>query len=126
MQRGLVLLVTAGVVILLGLGIIVAGAWLIDLGGSWYYAVTGVGFSLTSILLFLRRPAALFVYAAVVAGTLGWPLWEAGLSWWPLAARGDILFTGGVAFDYFVRTYNVSTARNSGRAAYLPAARQLQ
>lgn len=39
---------------------------------------------------------ALVVYALLVAGTLAWALWEVGLDWWPLAARGDVVFLVGL------------------------------
>src|SRR6185312_991894 len=35
---------------------------------------------------------ALWVYAAVLIGTLIWAVGEVGFDWWPLAARGDIIF----------------------------------
>lgn len=75
----------------LGLGSLFGGLWLILLGGSWYYAVAGILFLVTALLLVKRSPAALTVYALLVTGTLVWALWEAGLDWWPLAARGDVI-----------------------------------
>lgn len=58
---------------ILGMGALGGGLWLILLGGSWYYAVAG--------LLFLA--------------TLIWALWEVGLDWWPLSARGDVIAVVG-------------------------------
>ncbi|CBS91296.1 glucose/quinate/shikimate family membrane-bound PQQ-dependent dehydrogenase [Azospirillum lipoferum] len=80
---------------ILGLGSLFGGLWLILLGGSWYYAVAGILFLATALLLVKRSPAALTVYALLVIGTLVWALWEAGLDWWPLAARGDIIAVVG-------------------------------
>lgn len=80
---------------ILGLGSLFGGLWLILLGGSWYYAVAGILFLVTALLLVKRSPAALTVYALLVIGTLVWALWEAGLDWWPLAARGDIIAVVG-------------------------------
>ena len=86
----------AGIVILmLGLVLAVGGIWLLAVGGSWYYAIAALGFLLTAVLLIRRRPASLWVYALVVLGSLAWALWEAGLDWWPLAARGDVIFLIG-------------------------------
>jgi glucose dehydrogenase len=73
-----------------------AGAWLVALGGSWYYAVAGAALLVVAWLLWRRRRSALWLYAALVLGTLGWALWESGLDWWPLAARGDVLFLVGL------------------------------
>ena len=80
----------------IGLGLCVAGGWLMALGGSWYYLMAGAAFLLTGILLMARNPLALWVFAVLVAATLAWALWESGLDWWPLAARGDVLFVLGI------------------------------
>lgn len=80
---------------LMAAALIIGGAWLIALGGSWFYLIAGTGFAATAILLAIGRREALTVYALVVLGTLGWALWEAGLDWWPLAARGDLVFLLG-------------------------------
>ncbi|MGC1175360.1 membrane-bound PQQ-dependent dehydrogenase, glucose/quinate/shikimate family [Polaromonas sp.] len=79
-----------------GLVVGLAGLWLALLGGSRYYAPAGMGLLLSGVLLLLRQPAALWTYAVLVFATLGWSLWEAGLDWWPLAARGDVLFLLGL------------------------------
>ena len=77
---------------LIGLALLIGGGWLIALGGSWYYLLAGIGLVVTGALLLLRRRAALWVYAAVLIGTLAWSIAEIGFDWWPLAARGDIVF----------------------------------
>ncbi|CAO3404874.1 membrane-bound PQQ-dependent dehydrogenase, glucose/quinate/shikimate family [Azospirillum palustre] len=79
----------------LGLGALGGGLWLILLGGSWYYAAAGLLFLATAALLAKRSPTALSVYALLVIGTLIWALWEAGLDWWPLSARGDVIAVVG-------------------------------
>lgn len=76
---------------LLGLGSLGGGLWLILLGGSWYYAIAGLLFLATAALLAKRSPMALSIYALLVIGTLIWALWEVGLDWWPLSARGDVV-----------------------------------
>ncbi|CAO3440406.1 membrane-bound PQQ-dependent dehydrogenase, glucose/quinate/shikimate family [Azospirillum endophyticum] len=80
---------------ILGLGSLGGGLWLILLGGSWYYAVAGLLLLATALLLAKRSPAALSVYALLVIGTLIWALWEVGLDWWPLSARGDVIAVVG-------------------------------
>ncbi len=84
------------VIILLGFALGAGGAWLLGLGGSWYYLAAGFGFVLTGLLLLFRSRAALWVYAVVVLGTVAWAVAEIGLDWWPLAARGDIVFLVGL------------------------------
>ena len=37
------------------------------------------------------------MYALIVLGTLVWALWEVGLDWWPLAARGGLIVVLGSA-----------------------------
>src|SRR5688500_213992 len=91
-----VLWLSALVIILLGFALGAGGAWLLGLGGSWYYLAAGFGFVLTGLLLLFRSRAALWVYAVVVLGTIAWAVAEIGLDWWPLAARGDIVFLVGL------------------------------
>src|SRR3954465_3176479 len=112
-RRSLALIVTGILNILIGLALAVGGVWLIALGGSWYYAIAAVAFLLTGFLLFAVRPAALLVYALLGAGTLVWSLWEVGLDWWPLAARGAVIFVVGL----FLLTPWVGRALGGGRGA---------
>ena len=94
-ERSIALWAMTILLAILGLGSLGGGLWLILLGGSWYYAVAGILFLVTALLLVKRSPAALAVYALLVIGTLVWALWEAGLDWWPLAARGDVIAVVG-------------------------------
>ncbi|MDM0045369.1 membrane-bound PQQ-dependent dehydrogenase, glucose/quinate/shikimate family [Variovorax dokdonensis] len=75
-----------------GLALAGFGAWLLVLGGSAYYTVAGVLMLVDGILLLQRRPSALWLFAILLGGTLAWAIWEAGMDWWPLAARLDVLF----------------------------------
>ncbi|WP_312289832.1 outer membrane protein assembly factor BamB family protein, partial [Stutzerimonas nitrititolerans] len=77
--------------LILGLVLAVGGVKLIGLGGTWYFAVLGAGFLLTGVLLLARRRAALWVYALVMLGALGWALYEVGFDWWQLAPRGSLI-----------------------------------
>ena len=90
--RGLI----AALVALLGLALAAGGVWLVILGGSPYYVLAGAAFILTAVTLFLRRRACLWIYAIVVVGTLVWAVAEAGLQWWPMAARGGVVFVIGI------------------------------
>ena len=91
-----VLWITAIVVAVIGAGLAFFGGRLAALGGSWYYLAAGIGFLATAVMLMLRRREALWVYALVVLGTLAFAYAEIGLDWWPLAARGDVVFPVGL------------------------------
>src|SRR5262245_55177292 len=94
-SRSIVVTITAVVCVLIGLALACAGAWLVALGGSLYYVLAGVGILITGVLLFQQRRSALWVYAAVLIGTLIWAVGEIRFDWWPLAARGDVVYPLG-------------------------------
>lgn len=94
--RSLLIRSIATLLVLCGGLLAAGGAWLITLGGSAYYVVAAAGLLLTAVLLARLKPAAQAVYAVLLAGSLIWSLWEAGLDWWPLAARLDVLFVLGL------------------------------
>lgn len=94
-QRSPALMVTAALMVAIGLVLLVGGIQLIALGGSWYYAISGAGFLATGVLLLIRKPAALWLYAVLLLGSLAWAYWEAGLDWWPLATRLGVPFLLG-------------------------------
>jgi quinoprotein glucose dehydrogenase len=91
-----VLKITGAAYVLIGLLLAGGGVWLAMLGGSVYYLIAGLGILATGILLAAGRWPALWVYAAVLIGTLIWAVSEVGFDWWPLAARGDIIFPLGI------------------------------
>ena len=76
-----------GLISLVGLVLLVGGGRLVQLGGSAYYLLAGAGVTASGVLLVRRRPLAGLVYAAVLAVTLAWALWESGLVFWPLVPR---------------------------------------
>ncbi|WP_156419440.1 glucose/quinate/shikimate family membrane-bound PQQ-dependent dehydrogenase [Aureimonas sp. AU12] len=94
-QQRLPTLIMAALLAVIGIALLVGGLWLAAVGGSRYYIVASVLFLVTAILLYRRKPEALAVYAALVVGTLIWALYEVGFDWWPLAARGDVVFVLG-------------------------------
>lgn len=126
-QRSNALIVAIFISAIFGLALVGGGVWLIWLGGSWYYLVAGLLFLLTAFLLYRRDARALWVYALLVLGSLLWSVWEAGLDWWPLAARMDMLFLLGI----FLLTPWVTRplvhrqrATAEARAQYAPALRR--
>jgi len=93
LEGGNVLLIwlTSIVLFLIGLALGAGGIWLAALGGSWYYILAAIGFLLTAVLLSRRSATALWVYALVILGSLGWAVYEVGFDWWQLGARGGII-----------------------------------
>ncbi|WP_439520058.1 membrane-bound PQQ-dependent dehydrogenase, glucose/quinate/shikimate family [Hydrogenophaga sp.] len=90
---------TTSIAIILGLmalGLLGGGAWLVTLGGSPFYAVAGAVLAAVAVLLYRASTLAWWVYAALLLTTLVWSLWEVGLDWWGLAARGDVFFVVAV------------------------------
>jgi quinoprotein glucose dehydrogenase len=95
-RRSRLLSAVAVLLALTGLGLLGGGAWLVALGGSFYYVLAGVALLAVAVLAWQARPAALWLYAVFFLATLAWSLWEAGLAWWPLAARTDVFFLLGL------------------------------
>jgi quinoprotein glucose dehydrogenase len=123
-RSSLVVTVTGGIYALVGLALAGGGGWLAALGGSLYYLIAGLGILITGALLIARLRAALWVYAAVLIGTLAWAVNEIGFDWWPLAARGDVVFPLGLWLltPWIARNLNDSDGarRISTRSATLP------
>lgn len=88
--------ITAILFTLIGIALAAGGGHLLMIGGSAYYLITGIGFVLTAILLFMRRPLALSLYALIVIGSLVWAVWEVGLDWWQLGPRGGVIIVLGI------------------------------
>src|SRR3954467_3308129 len=88
--------ITGVVYALLGLALAGGGAWLVALGGSPFYVIAGLGILVAGALLVAGRREALWAYAAVLIVTLVWAVAEVGLDWWPLAARGDVIYPLGL------------------------------
>lgn len=109
-------------VLLLGIVLAGGGGYLISLGGSWYYLLAGLAMIATGILMFLRRAAALLVYAVLVAGTLVWSLYEVGLDWWRLAPRGGLLILIALLLLLPVTTRGLIRNNNEVRPPQWPIA----
>lgn len=96
LRRSVSLVLLAFVLGVVGVLLAAGGAWLVVLGGSWYYLLAGIALLAVAVLLYRRRQAALWLYAALFVATIVWSLWEAGLDWWPLATRCGVLFVLGL------------------------------
>jgi quinoprotein glucose dehydrogenase len=114
-----ILVISGAVYALIGLALAAGGVWLAVLGGSLFYALAGLGILITGGLLIGGRASALWVFAAVLFATLFWAVWEIGFDWWPLAARGDVVYPLALWLLTPWVTRNLS-ATSSIRAATLP------
>jgi quinoprotein glucose dehydrogenase len=92
----MLLTLTAALFAIIGLVLTGGGGWLLSLGGSPYYLVTGIAFIVTAILLVRRSSAALWLYALIILGSLGWGIWEVGFDWWQLGPRGGVIVLLGL------------------------------
>jgi quinoprotein glucose dehydrogenase len=70
-----------------GLGMAVPGLWLAALGGSLYYAVSGTLILVSAWLVLRGRPAGVWLFLLVFAGSVAWALWEVGFNGWALMPR---------------------------------------
>lgn len=113
------------VLIVMALVLGAGGIWLVTLGGSPYYVASAIGLLLTGGLLLLRSRWALWVFAALLAATLAWALFEVQLDWWPLAARLDVFFVIGflMLLPWLTRSLDTSPAGTGGKPARRPSIR---
>ena len=81
---------------LMGLWLLVFGGELLSLGGSAYYVIAGAALLATAVLLLRGNPLSLWIYAALLIGTIIWAIAEVGLDFWQLAPRGDLLVPIGI------------------------------
>lgn len=90
------IIITSIILALIGLALGGGGLWLTLLGGSPFYLLAGIAFLLTAILLYMRKAAALWLYAIFVLAALGWAIWEVGFDWWQLGPRGGLIILIGL------------------------------
>lgn len=78
----------AGVLlVVIGLILMVGGVWLLMLGGSAYYLATGLACVVSGVLVWRGDARGLWLYAAMLLGTLAWSFWEVGAQFWQLLPR---------------------------------------
>jgi len=70
---------------------LLGGAWLVVLGGSWYYALSGLALFFSAVQLFRRKVSGAYIFAAILAATVLWTLYERGWSYWAWVPRLDVL-----------------------------------
>ena len=97
--------ITSIVLAILGIAVLYMGGSLVAVGGSPAYALIGAGVLLTAVLLFLRKKAALTVYALLMWAILAWIISEVGFDKWQWIPRGDLFALAGfwLALPWVVR-----------------------
>src|SRR5258708_3955898 len=84
---GLLRLIGTIIFLLAGIPLLGGGVQLVRLGGSPYYLIAGLLLVITAILAWRRHAGALWLYAALLVGTVLWALAEVGLDCWALMPR---------------------------------------
>ena len=74
---------------------VLGGIWLATVTGV-YYVVVGALFLLVAVQLYKRATGPLWVYAALVLGSIVWSVWEVGFNFWALAPRLTFLALFGL------------------------------
>lgn len=119
----MIILLTCLVLALFGIVLAAGGLWLVLLGGSPFHLIVGLLFLLTAILLYRRRAAALWVYAALVLIALAWGIWEVGFDWWQLGPRGGVIILVGLwLLSPWIRRELVAHGNIGGAASPWPLA----
>lgn len=95
--------IISALLLLFGMLLATGGVYLAYLGGSFAYLLLGTALIVASILLYLRRRAAIWLFSATLLATLAWAVWEVGLDWWALSARGSFLVIIGLLLLPFCR-----------------------
>jgi quinoprotein glucose dehydrogenase len=112
------------VLAVIGVWLTVFGGYLAVLGGSVYYVLAGIALLASAVLLYVRDPKALVIYAALLVLTIIWALWEVGSDFWQLAPRGDLLVPIGVLLivPWLTRTLRPAPALRSAPIVSLAVA----
>jgi quinoprotein glucose dehydrogenase len=86
--------IIATLLCLIGIVLTLPGTYLILLGGSPYYTIAGILCIVSAALIWRGDSRGLQIYAALLAGTVLWSLWEIGFDGWALMPRvvGPLLF----------------------------------
>jgi len=75
------------VLALVGAVLIAGAAMLAADSGSLYYLAAGLVAAATGVLIWRGDRRGVWLYGAMLVGTLAWAIWEVGLDPWGLVAR---------------------------------------
>lgn len=113
-----VLAAFVGLVITLVGAYLAYGGWqLLGLGGSFYYLPMGLVLAAAGILLVRADVRGAWLYGAAFVLSALWAVWEAGLQFWPLAARLGLLAVLGLLVALLTPGLRGSASRKHVRAA---------
>src|ERR1700761_8362640 len=73
--------------VLVGAALLAGGIVLLRYGGSSYYVVAGLALGASGILIWRRNARGVWLYAALLVGSLSWAVGEVGADLWGLIAR---------------------------------------
>jgi quinoprotein glucose dehydrogenase/quinate dehydrogenase (quinone) len=119
MQVHVVRWALACVLVLIGAIVGAGGVWLVVLGGSPYYALGGAMVLASGVLVSRGDQRGAWLYAAFLAASLLWALWEAGLEGWALTAR--LLAPAVLGFGFLLPgVFEKAVTRRAGLAAFAP------
>lgn len=102
-----------------GLAMLIGGGWLAALGGSPYYILAGLALLAAGFAIFRHSLWALWISSLLILSTMVWAIWEAGLDWWQLAPRGDVIVILGIllALPWCARTLGENHGRRAASLA---------
>lgn len=79
--------ILAVLIVLIGALLTWWGVQLAALGGSFYYVITGVACLASAWFLWTGKMLGVWIFAAMLAWTLVWSIWEVGFDGWSLMPR---------------------------------------
>ena len=79
--------VIGNLIVMIGAVIAGGGLWLLLLGGTSYYMLSGIGYVVSGVVLLRRRQAGAWLAVALLAATVAWAVWDAGLNYWAVSPR---------------------------------------
>src|SRR5690606_27809050 len=81
---------------IVGLTLLIGGAQLLFVGGSPFYLIAGLALLVSSLLLWMKKPVALWVIGLLFLATLIWSVWEVGTNFWGLVPRLSWILVIGI------------------------------
>ena len=108
--------VIANLIIMIGAVIAGGGLWLVLRGGTPYYILSGTAYVVSGVQLWRRRPAGAWLAVALLAATLVWAVWDAGLNYWAVSPR--LFLPAGLAFMALLATLRFPANKSSRVAAH--------
>ncbi len=112
--------ILAVLLLAIGLAVTGGGAMLVSLGGSPYYLVGGIAVALVGFWTWRADARAGWLYAAFIAITAAWAIWEVGLDAWQLTPR--IFGPAVIGLLFALPSLRRTIGRGAGAAALVSLA----